>query len=73
MSTRRRNNGNGHSKRNGRRSGANGAPDRQLELSTDEARVLLDACRMFRHSLPVYLMSSKPDLVLIKRVMRKLS
>jgi len=65
MSQRRKNgNGNGHAKVNG---------ERKLGLSSDEARILLDACRMFRHSLPVYLLSSKPDLKLINRVIRKLS
>lgn len=65
MSQRRKNgNGNGHAKVNG---------ERKLGLSSDETRILLDACRMFRHSLPVYLLSSKPDLKLINRVIRKLS
>ncbi len=70
MGNRRRN---GHGKLNGRRSGANGSPDRRLDLSQDEARILLDACQMLRHSLPVYLLSSRPDLELINKVIRKLS
>lgn len=69
MSASRRN---GNRRINGRRSGANGAPDRQLDLSDAEARILREACEMFRHSLPVYLLSSQPDLKLIQRVIRKL-
>lgn len=60
----RRKNGNGKAKVNG---------ERKLGLSSDEAKILLNACRMYRHSLPVYLLSSKPDLKLINRVIRKLS
>jgi len=63
---------NGNGRINGRRSGANGAPGRRVDLSEDEARLLRDACEMFRHSLPVYLLSSKPELRLIQRVIRKL-
>ena len=69
---RRNGHANGKRKLNGRRR-ANGSADLRVDLTDDEATILLDACRMYRHTLPVYLLSSKPDLQLINKVIRKLS
>lgn len=65
--------GDGNGSVNGRRSKATASSDRRVALSVDEARILLEACRMYRHSLPVYLLSCRPDFRLITRVIRKLS
>jgi len=64
------------SKVNGHRSQSAGSPRngaRPVELSTDELAVVLEACRRYRQSIPIYLASSQPELRLIQAVIRKLS
>lgn len=61
--------------RNGTRTNAgNGAGKAQkIALSKAEVKAVLEACRRYRHTIPVYLASSQSELRLIKAVIRKLS
>ena len=46
---------------------------RRIALSRDEVKAALAACRRYRHTIPVYLVSSQSELRLIRAVIRKLS
>jgi hypothetical protein len=61
--------------RNGARANAgNGAGRaRKIALSEAEVKAVLAACQRYRHSIPVYLASSQPELRLLRTVIRKLS
>ena len=50
----------------------NGRPHKVV-LDSDELRALRAACDLYRHSIPVYLAASQPELRLLKAVIRKLS
>jgi hypothetical protein len=64
--------------RNGRSNAGNGAGNgarnaRKIALSKAEVEAVLEACRRYRHTIPVYLASTQSELRLIKAVIRKLS
>lgn len=41
-------------------------------LTRDEKALLLQACRRYRNTLPLYLQSVRSELMLIKSILRKL-
>jgi hypothetical protein len=61
--------------KNGNRSkpGSKNGKGRRLALTTEEVQLVLAACQRYRHSIPVYLASSKTELRLVQAVIRKLS
>jgi len=64
------------SRTNGHRPDSAGAPrngKRPVDLSLDELAVVIEACRRYRQSIPIYLASSQSELRLIQAVIRKLS
>ena len=58
---------------NGSNAGTRSGKERKVALSGDEVKAVLAACRRYRHTIPVYLASSQPELRLITAVIRKLS
>ncbi|HXV75603.1 MAG TPA: hypothetical protein VD788_04730 [Candidatus Polarisedimenticolaceae bacterium] len=62
------------SSRNGSRSSSENGKhkSKRIELNADEVATLLAAIRRYRHTIPVYLASSKPELILLDAVIRKL-
>jgi hypothetical protein len=46
---------------------------KRLVLSAEEAQTVLQACRRYRNTIPVYLAASQHELRLLRAVMRKLA
>jgi len=63
------------SRHNGSRTASisrNGRSSLKVLLDPEEVKTLRAACDLYRHSIPVYLASSRPELTLLRRVLRKL-
>jgi len=58
---------------NGSDTGTKSTKARKVALSGDEVKAVVAACQRYRHTIPVYLASSQPELRLINAVIRKLS